>query len=393
MIKWDEGKNLLLWIRGGNGNFSLKERSEPDLMRDIFPYVEVPRIPFDYRLIPPSPPKEIYITDTTFRDGQQARKPYTVEQIVQLYEMLSRLGGPNGVIRQSEFFLYSRKDKEAVEKCRELGLRYPEITGWIRAKAEDLKLVKEMELNETGILTSVSDYHIYLKLGKTRKQAIEDYLAIVKQALEYGITPRCHFEDATRADVYGFCVPFAQELMKLAEDARQKIKIRICDTMGFGVPYPGSALPRSVEKWIRAMIDDAGVPGEWLEWHGHNDFHKVLVNGVTAWLYGCSAVNGTLLGWGERTGNPPIEGLIIEYISLRGEQNGIDTTVITEIADYFQEEIGDYIPPNYPFVGEEFNVTRAGIHADGIIKNEEIYNIFDTAKILNRPLDILVNDK
>ena len=393
MIKWDEGKNLLLYVRGGNGNFSLEERKEPDLMRDIFPYVEVPRIPFDYRLIPPSPPKEICITDTTFRDGQQARKPYTVEQIVRLYEMLSRLGGPNGVIRQSEFFLYSRKDKEAVEKCRELGLRYPEITGWIRAKAEDLKLVKEMELSETGILTSVSDYHIYLKLGKTRKQAMEDYLAIVKQALEYGITPRCHFEDATRADVYGFCVPFAQELMKLAEDAKQKIKIRICDTMGFGVPYPGSALPRSVEKWVRAMIDDAGVPGEWLEWHGHNDFHKVLVNGVTAWLYGCSAVNGTLLGWGERTGNPPIEGLIIEYISLRGDRNGIDTTVITEIADYFREEIGDYIPPNYPFVGEEFNVTRAGIHADGIIKNEEVYNIFDTAKILNRPIDILINDK
>jgi len=393
MIKWDDSKNLLLKVRAGHERYSLMDRAEPDLMRDIFPYVEVPRTPFDFRIIPPQPAKEIFITDTTFRDGQQARKPYTVEQIVRLFKMLSRLGGPNGVIRQSEFFLYSKKDKEAVEKCRELGLRYPEITGWIRAKKEDLKLVKEMELSETGILTSVSDYHIYLKLGKTRKQAMEDYLAIVKEALSIGITPRCHFEDATRADVYGFCVPFAQELMKLADEAKQKIKIRICDTMGFGVPYPGAALPRAVDKWVRAMIDDAGVPGEWLEWHGHNDFHKVLINATTAWLYGCAAANGTLLGWGERTGNPPIEGLIIEYISLRGNTNGIDTTVITEIADYYREEIGDHIPHNYPFVGEEFNVTRAGIHADGIIKNEEVYNIFDTAKILNRPIDILINDK
>ena len=56
----------------------------------------------------------MFITDTTFRDGQQARPPYTVQQIVDLYTLMSSLGGPNGVIRQSEFFLYSAKDREAV---------------------------------------------------------------------------------------------------------------------------------------------------------------------------------------------------------------------------------------------------------------------------------------
>ena len=125
-------------------------------------------------------------------------------------------------------------------------------------------------------------------------------------------------EDVTRADIYGFCVPFAIELMKLREESGVDIKLRLCDTMGYGVPYPGAALPRSVPKLVRAMIDDAGVPGHLLEWHGHNDFHKVLVNSVTAWLYGCGAVNGALLGFGERTGNAPIEGMLIEYISLRG---------------------------------------------------------------------------
>ena len=80
--------------------------------------------------------------------------------------MLHKLGGANGVIRQCEFFLYSDKDKEAVRKCQERNYRYPEITGWIRATKEDFKLVKEMGLKETGILTSVSDYHIFLKLKK-----------------------------------------------------------------------------------------------------------------------------------------------------------------------------------------------------------------------------------
>ena len=265
----------------------LQEVEEPNLMRDIFPYTEVARIDFDYKFVMPQPPEEMLITDTTFRDGQQARPPYTVRQIVDIFDLLHRLSGPKGIIRQSEFFLYSDKDKEAVSAAGSGAIRFPEITGWIRAHATDLDLVKEMGLKETGILTSVSDYHIFLKLKWNRRKALDEYLGIVKAALDMGITPRCHFEDVTRADIYGFCVPFAIELMKLRQESGIDIKLRLCDTMGYGVPYPGAALPRSVPKLVRAMIDDAGVPGHLLEWHGHNDFHKVMVNSATAWLYGC----------------------------------------------------------------------------------------------------------
>src|SRR5664280_2450096 len=373
--------------------FKLKELDKPNLYKDIFPYSEVSKIVFDNKIVPMRPAKEIFITDTTFRDGQQSRPPYTAEQIVKLFQLMNKLGGPNGIIRQSEFFLYSKKDKEAVEKCLELGLRYPEITGWFRAAKEDVRLVKELGLMETGILTSVSDYHIFLKLGKKRSQAMDDYLGIVKSILELGIIPRCHFEDVTRADVYGFCIPFATELMKLREESGIDIKIRLCDTMGYGITYPGAALPRSVDKLVRAFIEEADVPSHLLEWHGHNDFHRAMTNATTAWLYGCSAANSTLLGLGERTGNPPIEALIIEYIALKGNNNGIDTTIITDIAEYFEKEIGVKIPHNYPFVGSEFNVTRAGVHADGLIKCEEIYNIFDTNKILKRPVVTMITDK
>ncbi len=393
MARWNKDRRLLDHEHSTFWKYRLQEVEEPNLMRDIFPYTEVARIDFDYKFVMPQPPEEMVITDTTFRDGQQARPPYTVRQIVEIFDMLHRLSGPKGVIRQSEFFLYSAKDKEAVERCRERGYRYPEITGWIRAHAADLVLVKDLGLPETGILTSVSDYHIFLKLKWNRRKALEDYLGIVKAALDLGIAPRCHFEDITRADIYGFCVPFAMELMKLRAESGINVKIRLCDTMGYGVPYPGAALPRSVPRLVRAMIDDAGVPGHLLEWHGHNDFHKVLINSVTAWLYGCGAVNGALLGFGERTGNAPIEGMIMEYLSLRGSNDGIETTVITEIADYFERELHYHIPPNYPFVGKNFNTTSAGIHVDGLLKNEEIYNPFDTAKILNRPITVTITDK
>ncbi len=393
MAKWNIHKKVLDHEHSRFWRYDLKDVDQPNLQKDVFPFDEVSRIDFDHKLIPISPADEPVITDTTFRDGQQARPPYTVKQIVDLYTLMSRLGGAEGVIRQTEFFLYSNKDKEAVARCQNLGLKYPEITGWIRASKEDVRLVKDAGLKETGILTSVSDYHIFLKLNQTRRQALDDYLDIVRSILADGIIPRCHFEDITRADIFGFCIPFAIELMRLRNESGIDIKIRLCDTMGYGVTYPGSSLPRSVDKLVRAFIDEAGVPGHLLEWHGHNDFHKALINATTAWLYGCGSANGTLLGLGERTGNPPIEGLILEYIGLKGSSHGIDTTVITDIARYFEKEIGYKIPPNYPFVGADFNVTRAGVHADGLIKCEEIYNIFDTTRILNRPIVPMVTDK
>lgn len=393
MARWNKHKKVLehqhtkFWV------YKLQDVPEPNLQREVFPYGEISRIDFDHKLISIDPADEFVITDTTFRDGQQARPPYTVQQIENIFDLLHRLSGANGVIRQTEFFLYSKRDRESVERCLAKGYRYPEITAWIRAVEQDLDLVLDMGLKETGILTSVSDYHIFFKLNSSRAKIMEKYLAIVKTALEKGITPRCHFEDITRADIYGFCVPFAIELMKLREESGIDIKIRLCDTLGFGVTYPGAALPRSVPKLVRALIDDAGVPGNLLEWHGHNDFHKVLINATTAWLYGCAAANGTLLGFGERTGNAPVEGLIIEYIGLMGHENGIDTTAITDMANYFSRELGYKISPNYPFAGSDFNATSAGIHADGLIKNEEIYNIFDTRKILSRPVSITVTDK
>ena len=383
----------LLYSKKSVRRLQLEDRESPELYRDMFPYTKVGRIEFDDTIVTPRPADPPFITDTTFRDGQQARPPYTVKQIARLYDLLHKLGGKSGLIQACEFFMYSAKDRKAIETCRARGYRFPRVTGWIRANAKDLQIARDMEFDEVGMLTSVSDYHIYLKLGKTRQQCMDDYLALVSQALEWGIVPRCHFEDATRADIYGFCLPFAEKLMELSRQASMPVKIRLCDTMGFGVPYSGAALPRSVQRIVRAFTDEAGVPGQWLEWHGHNDFHKALVNGVTAWLYGCGGVNGALLGFGERTGNTPVEALVMEYISLTGNDEAADPAVITEIAEFFEKELEYQIPPNYPFVGRDFNATSAGVHVDGISKNEEIYNIFDTSAILNRPVPIIITDK
>lgn len=222
-------------------------------------------------------------------------------------------------------------------------------------------------------------------MNLTRGQALEKYLSIVKMALDRGIVPRCHFEDITRADFYGFVVPFASELMKLSNESGIPIKIRACDTLGYGVNFPGTTLPRSVPGIISGLKYYADVPSSQLEWHGHNDFYKVVTNATTAWLYGCSSVNCSLLGIGERTGNCPVEAMAIEYAQLKGSTDGMDLKVITEIAEYFERQLSYVIPPRTPFVGRSFNTTRAGVHADGLLKDEEIYNIFNTEKILGKP--------
>ncbi len=393
--------------RGALKPHPLVNTTEPNLLEDTFDYSLPPLIRFDGPLVEyidgemvtfdPADvlKRDIHITDTTFRDGQQARPPYTVEQMVHLYDLLAKMGGPNGVIRQTEFFLYTKNDRETLDQCRALGHRYPECTGWIRAVKGDFRLVKEAGLKETGMLTSSSDYHIFNKLKfKSRKECMDSYCEVVEAAFEAGVRPRCHLEDITRADFDGFVLPFVERLMKMSEQVPNElsVKIRICDTMGFGISYPGVELPRSIPKIVYKLNQECGVPTDRLEWHGHNDFHKVLINGSTAWLYGCDALNGTLFGFGERTGNPPVEGALIEYIALKGDKHGINTEVISEAAEYMKS-IGLPIPDNYPFVGKHFNTTRAGIHAGGLRSDERIYNIFDTTALLGRPPRVALTDK
>jgi len=387
VIYYDKQRKMLM---ESEYKYSLQDRETPNLYREMFPYKEIPKCTFNQRVNPIDPPDEIWITDTTFRDGQQSRAPYTPDQIVDLYKLLNKLGGPQGKIRQTEFFVYSERDKEALRKCMDLGLPFPEITGWIRAHKKDFELAKNLGLKECGILVSSSDYHIYNKLKKTRKQAVEDYLGIIRDAISTGIRPRCHFEDITRADFYGFVVPFAIELSNLSRECNVPIKIRACDTLGYGIPFSGVSLPRSIPGIIYGLRIYAGFSPELLEWHGHNDFYKGVVNASCAWLYGASGVNCSLLGIGERTGNTPLEAMVIEYAQLRGTLDGMDTTVIKDIADYYQNELGYVIPPKTPYVGADFNMTQAGIHADGLLKDEEIYNIFDTASLLKSPPGITI---
>ena len=306
MIEFSHKKNMLMECEY---HYTLQDVKEPVLYRDMFSYGEVPKCTFNQRLTPLNPPDDIWITDTTFRDGQQSRAPYTVEQIVTLYKMMSKL---RPAARSAVSLPAATPTRRRWTAAAAPGLRHPEITGWIRAKKEDFLLAKEMGMQECGILVSCSDYHIFKKLKLTRAQAMDKYLGIVKDALAAGIHPRCHLGGHHLADFYGFVV-LATQLSALMHESGCPIKLRACDTMGYGVCYPGASMPRSVPGIIYGLNVYGGFPSELIEWHGHNDFYKAVSNSASAWLYGASAVNCSLLGIGERTGNTPLEAMVFEY--------------------------------------------------------------------------------
>lgn len=367
------------------------EVMKPNLYKEVFPYDEIPKVKFNNIQLPMDIPESIWITDTTFRDGQQSMTNMHTEQMVKLFDYLHELDNESGIIRQTEFFLYTQKDRKAVEACMEKGYKFPEITSWIRANKEDFNLVKSMGIKETGILMSCSDYHIFNKLGKNRQEAMKMYLDIAYAALENGIIPRCHFEDITRADFYGFVVPLAKNLIDMMKESKINVKIRACDTLGLGISHGGVELPRSVPAIIHGLRYYAGVPSESIEWHGHNDYYGAVTNSTASWLHGCASVNTTMFGIGERVGNTPLEAMIIEYVQIKGSIKNMNLKVINEIENYFEKELNYCIPAKTPFVGKEFNVTKAGIHADGLLKDEEIYNSFDTGKILGKPPLVAIN--
>ncbi len=381
-----DGRNTDLFAAMGG-----VEVEVPRLYEETFPYTDFPKNNFIEGTYPYDLPEEIWVTDTTFRDGQQSMESFTPKQIEDIFTYMHLMDNGNGIIRQSEFFIYSERDREAVERCLALDYAYPQITTWIRPLPNDIALAASMGIRETGILMSCSDYHIFGKLGKTRREVFQMYLEAAESVMEKGICCRCHLEDITRADVFGFVIPLIRALDAMGREAGMPIKFRLCDTLGVGKPFSRIAIPRGVPALVHHVKEETGVDARQLEWHGHNDYYYAAANATAAWLHGASGVSTTLLGIGERTGNTPLEAMLVEYTQMKDPAHPLNFHALTEIARYFEREFRYSVPPKTPFVGEDFNATKAGIHADGLLKHEDIYNSVDTQKLFNRPIRIAVN--
>ncbi len=304
------------------------------------------------------------ITDTTLRDGaQDSRFPFFPnEDRLRYVELLHDLDNGTGTIYAIETFIYHKRDVWVLEKLLEQGWEWPRVTTWIRANPKDVKELYEISqgrVKETGMLASSSDHHIFDKLGyHSKEEAIQKYLKPILTACEYDITPRVHLEDTTRADIYGWVIPFMRTVLEQTEG---RAKFRICDTIGWAVPDPYAALPWGLPKLVTTLRQETGAE---LEFHGHNDFGLATANSIAAWRYGCKKVNVAFAGLGERTGNTSLEQMIASYIRLYGDP-GFNLQVLPEMKSLIEKLVP--IAPNSPVIGDVFT-TQAGIHQAGVAR-------------------------
>lgn len=304
------------------------------------------------------------VSDSTLRDGSQM--PGVVmkaSQEVKIFEYLSRMG-----VEKTEVFLFKERDKKAARAMMDEGKEKPEITGWARANPKDIDLILAFDgINEIGILMSISDLHIRDKIGITREEAREKYLTALQYAVDHGLKTRCHLEDMTRSDLEGFVFPLIKEIIEIDPNTI----IRICDTVGVGLPYVESPLPVSIPKII-LRLKEIGVKE--METHMHDDFGMSFANSTIGYFFGADWSNLTFLGIGERAGNAELEKVML-FLSERveGYKDRYDLSCIVDFSRYMQKEIGIRVPSNKAIVGKNVFAHESGIHADGVLKNPATY--------------------
>ena len=360
-----------------------------DLFPAQFPQGQFPSYGWTQR--PYSFPNEVWTTETTHRDGQQGGLPLTTEQSLQIYDLLCRFTRTSGAIRQAEFFIYRKQDLDAFRAVQERHSAGAPIepTTWIRASAQDVKLIQSLRVTESGLLASISDYHVFHKFKPGgRAQAANLYLDAVQLSLDAGIRPRLHLEDASRAAT-DFILYFVEAVLRRAAAYPDVLrpKFRICDTLGVALPDDDVPLPRGIPKLFQALRA-TGLESSDLEFHPHNDTGLIVANCIAAVRHGCSVINGTCLGKGERTGNAPLEMVLLHFIGMGYYTHAKpDFTALNDLAHLYTE-MGQPVADKYPLYGRDAHRTRAGIHADGLNKFWWMYAPFDVPKLIGRPLEV-----
>jgi isopropylmalate/homocitrate/citramalate synthase len=310
--------------------------------------------------------KDIRISDTTIRDGCQMpgivmKKSHKLK----IFEYLHDMG-----VEKLETFVYNDRDKEACRAMMDYSYEYPEVTGWARANPADIdEVLKIGGIRETGILMSISDSHIFDKMGlKSHDEAEAKYLKALQYAVDHGLKTRCHIEDTSRAN-YDFVYPFIKKCIEIDPHTI----IRVCDTLGYGVPFPEEGEPYGIPKIVK-KLKEMGV--KHVEMHVHDDFGLGVANTLAGLWYGADWANLTFLGIGERAGNSELEKILAFLISRVEGFDKYDLRMVTEFAQYMEDEIGLRVPRNKAIVGKNIFSHESGIHTAGIIKNPFTYEPF-----------------
>ncbi len=306
--------------------------------------------------------KNIYIVDTTLRDGEQtAGVVFANDEKIAIASMLSDLG-----VDQLEVGIPTMggDEKQAIKDIVKRNLK-SSIMAWNRAVISDIEQSIDCGVDAVAISISVSDIHIKNKLNTSREWVLENMVKSVEYAKKNGLYVSVNGEDASRADK-----EFLVQFMKAAKEAGAN-RFRYCDTVGVMEPF-------TLEKEIEYLYKNTDFD---IEMHTHNDFGMATANAVAGIRGGANHVGVTVNGLGERAGNAALEEVVMALKYVYNMETDIDTRMFREICEYVSRASGRELPIWKAIVGTNMFAHESGIHADGAIKNPKNYEAFDPSVV------------
>ncbi|MCS7282924.1 MAG: homocitrate synthase family protein [Anaerolineae bacterium] len=312
---------------------------------------------------------DIYLMDITLRDGEQAVGViFSRWEKLQIASHLAQMGIP---AIEAGFPALGPEEKEAIRGIVVADLqvgesqRPLEVYAFVRARREDVQDAAECGVHGVVISISTSDIHIERKFRATRSWVLERMEEAADEARKHDLPFIVSAEDASRSDM-----GFLTEYYRRAE-ALGAWMVRYCDSLGINDPF-------TTYRHIRELCRVLSVP---IQLHMHNDFGMATANALMGLRAGARAVAASLGGLGERTGNSPLEEVVMALKHLYGVDLGVDTTRFREAAEYIAEASRRAIPIWKAIIGSSIFAHESGIHADGILKHPHTYEAFSPEEV------------
>jgi 2-isopropylmalate synthase len=314
--------------------------------------------------------RRIQVFDTTLRDGEQspgiALQPHEKAEIA---AQLERLGVD---VVEAGFPAASPGDFEGVRAVA-AALTRATVAAFARARRGDVDAAAEAlgaaRRSRLHVVIATSALHMEKKLGLTPEEVIERARDTVAHAATLVDEVEFCCEDATRSDP-----TFVAEVCRAAIRAGATT-VNLPDTVG-------CTLPADYAKFVAGLR--RRLPKVTLSVHCHNDLGLAVANTLAGVQAGAGQVECTVNGIGERAGNAALEEVVMALTLHRARfrvETGIDTTELTRASRLVSELTGYDVQRNKAVVGANAFAHEAGIHQDGMLKDERTYQIMDPASV------------
>ena len=303
-----------------------------------------------------TPKIEIEVCDVTLRDGEQM--PGVVFRPDEKIDIAIKLDEVGVEIIEAGFPVVSEAEMRAVRDVSNLGLD-SKISVLSRSVPKDVDAALACDVDMVSVFIATSDLHLKYKLHMTCEEAIKSALETVEYAKDHGLIVRFSAEDATRTEFN-----LLKRLYKKAEECRADY-VSIADTVGIMNPRTVYFLVSEIKKEVKIPIC----------MHCHDDLGLALANTLAAAEAGAKQLHTTVNGIGERSGNTPLEELMVA-LRVHYSVDRYDATKLTDLSKLVQSYSGVMMPKNKAVVGDNAFAHESGIHVAAVLEEPRTYELY-----------------